>query len=83
VLPARSARPYPAAKWSRSRSTTATDRPGMFPVRIIVATVVAVPAGGVPVEIVANGSGVAVCMMCPCPAGSARPVMVNYYEVVV
>jgi hypothetical protein len=55
----------------------------MLPVRIIVATVVAVPAGGVPVEILANGSGVAVCMMSSCPAGSGRPVMVNYYEFVV
>ena len=49
--------------------TTAIDRPGMFPVRIIVATALSVPAGGVPVEIRCRSAVVVVCMACSCLAG--------------
>ena len=47
-LTARSARPYPPANSSRSRSATAIDRPGTWPRRIIVVMTSLTPSGAAP-----------------------------------
>src|SRR5918993_3993347 len=79
MLVERSASPQPPARSTRSRDTTASDRPGTWSVRIMVVTAALTPLGGVPTAIVSPTSLRAVpvvLMASPVPPDDSPGVMV-------